>query len=99
MQVRPVVQFAARLDSTSERIFLRMGITGAHHTSYTVRDLDEAIHFYRDLLGFELVLVRPEITHNYWRSVVGFPDAVARDALFKIPGTEHRLELVEYKHP
>jgi catechol 2,3-dioxygenase-like lactoylglutathione lyase family enzyme len=76
-----------------------MGITGAHHTSYTVRDLDEALHFYRDLLGFEVVLIRPEITHTYWRSVVGFPDAVARDAVLQIPGTEHQLELIEYKHP
>ena len=32
-------------------------VTGADHTSYTVANLDESIHFYRDLLGFELIRV------------------------------------------
>lgn len=73
-------------------------VTGSHHTSYTVANLDDSIHFYRDLLGFEMVNHRPEITHDYWRAVVGFPDAVAKDAMFRIPGG-HYLELIEYVHP
>jgi catechol 2,3-dioxygenase-like lactoylglutathione lyase family enzyme len=76
-----------------------MAVVGAHHTSYTVSDLDRTVPFYRDLLGFEVVLERPEIVLEYWRAVVGFPDAVARDAILKIPGTNHLLELIEYKHP
>ncbi len=74
-------------------------IIGAHHTSYTVRNLEETIAFYRDLLGFEMVHNRPEIVHNYWRAVVGFPDAIARDAMFRIPGANHFLEMIEYQHP
>jgi catechol 2,3-dioxygenase-like lactoylglutathione lyase family enzyme len=76
-----------------------MAVVGAHHTSYTVSDLTRTLPFYRDLLGFEVVLERPEIVLEYWRAVVGFPDAVARDAILKIPGTTHVLELIEYKNP
>jgi catechol 2,3-dioxygenase-like lactoylglutathione lyase family enzyme len=76
-----------------------MAIVGAHHTSYTVSDLDRTLPFYRDLLGFEVVHARPEIILEYWRAVVGFPDAIARDAVLKIPGTTHMIELIEYRHP
>jgi catechol 2,3-dioxygenase-like lactoylglutathione lyase family enzyme len=76
-----------------------MAVVGAHHTSYTVSDLTRTLPFYRDLLGFEVVVERPEIVLEYWRAVVGFPDAVARDAILKIPGTTHVLELIEYKNP
>lgn len=76
-----------------------MPIVGANHTSYTVRDLERSIAFYRDMLGLELVHQREEITLDYWRAVVGFPDAVARDAFFRIPGSDHHLELIQYRHP
>src|SRR5690606_41738083 len=76
-----------------------MGIIGADHTCYTVRDLDAARHFYCDILGFEIIHARPEITNRYFRDIVGFPDAVVRDLYLRIPGTNHRLELFEYQHP
>jgi catechol 2,3-dioxygenase-like lactoylglutathione lyase family enzyme len=76
-----------------------MAVVGAHHTSYTVSDLNKTLPFYRDLMGFEVVHERPEIVLEYWRAVVGFPDAVARDAVLRIPGTTHFLELIEYKNP
>ncbi len=76
-----------------------MAVVGAHHTSYTVSDLTKTLPFYRDLLGFEVVHERAEIVQSYWRAVVGFPDAVARDAMLKVPGANHFIELIEYKHP
>jgi catechol 2,3-dioxygenase-like lactoylglutathione lyase family enzyme len=76
-----------------------MGIIGTDHTSYTVSDLTRTLAFYRDLLGFEVVWERPEIVHNYWRAVVGFPDAIARDAMLRVPGSDYQIELIEYKHP
>jgi len=76
-----------------------MPIYGANHTSYTVSDLDRSLAFYRDLLGLEVVHQRPEITNAYWRAVVGFPDAQARDAFLKIPGSDHHIELIQYRHP
>jgi catechol 2,3-dioxygenase-like lactoylglutathione lyase family enzyme len=76
-----------------------MGIIGAHHTSWTVRDTERSIAFYRDLLGFELIVDRPAVTLEYFRAIIGFPDAVVHNALLRIPGTNHLLELNGYKHP
>ena len=76
-----------------------MPITGAHHTSYTVIDMHTTLKFYRDMLGFEVINERPEVTNNYFREIIGFPDAVVHAALLKIPGTDHLLELLEYKNP
>jgi catechol 2,3-dioxygenase-like lactoylglutathione lyase family enzyme len=76
-----------------------MGIVGAHHTSYTVRDMARSLAFYRDLLGFEVIQERPEVTAEYFRAIVGLPDCVVHAVLMKIPGTTHHLELFEYRHP
>jgi catechol 2,3-dioxygenase-like lactoylglutathione lyase family enzyme len=76
-----------------------MPITGAHHTSYTIGDMERSLAFYRDLLGFEFVHERPEVTESYFRTIVGIPDCVVHAVLMKIPGTDHHLELFEYKHP
>jgi catechol 2,3-dioxygenase-like lactoylglutathione lyase family enzyme len=74
-------------------------IIGAHHTSYSVTNMAPSLAFYRDLLGFEVVNERPEVTNTYFRTIIGFPDAVVYAVLLKIPGTNHHLELFEYKHP
>ena len=76
-----------------------MKITGADHTSYTVSNLETSLAFYRDLLGFEVLHIRPRITNRYFRDIVGFPDGVIKGAYLAIPGTNHRLELFEYVHP
>ncbi len=76
-----------------------MNIIGAHHTSYSVSDMAKSLAFYRDLLGFELVNERPAITDSYFRTIVGLPEAVVYGVLMKIPGTNHHLELFEYKTP
>ena len=76
-----------------------MAIIGAQHTSYTVSDTERSLKFYRDLLGFEVILNRPEVTLDYFRTIIGFPDAVVHNAVLRIPGTTHLLELNGYKHP
>lgn len=76
-----------------------MGITGAHHTCYTVKDMARSLAFYRDLLGFEIVHERPEVTSKYFRDIIGFPDSIVHAVLLAIPGTDHHLELFQYKHP
>lgn len=76
-----------------------MGITGAVHTSYTVKDMARSLAFYRDVFGFEVVKERPEVTAEYFRAIVGIPDCVVHAVLMKIPGTTHFLELFEYRHP
>lgn len=76
-----------------------MGIIGAHHTSYSVSDMSRTLAFYRDLLGFEVINERPEVTNTYFRTIVGIPDAIVHAVVLQIPGTSHCLELFEYKHP
>ena len=76
-----------------------MAIINAHHTSFSVLDMQESLAFYRDLLGFEVVNERPAVKDEYFREIVGFPDAVVYAVLLQIPGTEHMLELLEYIHP
>jgi catechol 2,3-dioxygenase-like lactoylglutathione lyase family enzyme len=76
-----------------------MKITGADHTSFTVSNLEQSIAFYVENLGFELLYIRPEIKNNYFRAIIGWPDAVVKGAVLAIPGTTHQLELFEYVHP
>jgi len=76
-----------------------MGVIGAHHTCYTVKEMGRSLAFYKDLLGFEIVHERPAVTSEYFRAIIGFPDAVVHAILLTIPGTDHHLELFQYKHP
>jgi lactoylglutathione lyase len=73
------------------------------HTSFTVADMDRSIHFYRDLLGLELVHEQ-EQDNAYTRKFVGYPDAHLRVAQFDVPGRSpgrsgHIIELVQYLAP
>jgi len=75
-----------------------MQVTGADHTSFTVSNLDRSLEFYVGLLGCEL-LGRRDITNQYFRDIVGFPECVVRAAWLRIPGSDHKLELFEYVKP
>ena len=69
-----------------------------HHTGLTVADLDRSLAFYRDLLGFEVVLEQ-EKEGGYLGAIVGQPDAHVRMAHMKLPESDHRLELFQYLRP
>jgi catechol 2,3-dioxygenase-like lactoylglutathione lyase family enzyme len=73
-------------------------LTRLHHTGLTVADLDRALAFYRDLLGFEVVLEQ-EKEGGYLGAIVGRPDAHVRMAHVKLPESDHRLELFQYLRP
>lgn len=75
-----------------------MKITGLHHTSYTVSDLERSLRFYVDLLGCELIWQR-EIREAYFGEIVGFPGCVVKAAHLRMPGSAHVLELFEYVAP
>lgn len=80
-----------------------MNAYGIWHFSFTVSDLDAAIAFYRDLLGFTLVH-RQVQDNDYTRRLVGYPDAVLEVAQLAAPGeprglSSHDLELVCYRSP
>ncbi len=74
------------------------GIIGAHHTSFTVANLDKSVAFFRDLLHLELVYTR-EIRDDYFGRIVGFPGCTVKAALLRIPNANHHVELFEYVSP
>ncbi len=71
-------------------------IVGAHHTAYQVADLARSLAFYRDLLGFELVWQRIN-REEYVRTIVGQPTADLHQAMLRFPGSDHHLELIDYR--
>jgi lactoylglutathione lyase len=71
-------------------------IVGAHHTAFQVADLHRSLTFYRDLLGFEVVWERVN-REDYVRRIVGYPQAELHQALLRFPGSEHCLELIDYR--
>jgi catechol 2,3-dioxygenase-like lactoylglutathione lyase family enzyme len=71
-------------------------VTGSMHTGFQVADLDRSVAFYRDLLGFELVATRT-VTDAYIGRIVGYPGVEIRQAFLRIPGSDHGLELLDYR--
>ena len=75
-----------------------MKVVGAHHTSFTVANLERSLEFYVGLLGCE-VLWQRRIDNQYFRDIVAFPDCVVEAAHLRIPGSDHVIELFEYAVP
>jgi lactoylglutathione lyase len=73
-----------------------VSIVGAHHTCFQVADLERSLAFYRDLLGFEVVWQRVN-EEQYVRRIVGQPEATLHQAMLRIPGSDHMLELIDYR--
>ncbi len=74
----------------------QFSISAVNHTSFTVADLDAALAFFVDGLGFEVISKAPRdpaaIAH-----ITGVPGADIMVAYVQAPG--HRLELIEYLAP
>ncbi len=68
-----------------------------HHVAIAVRDVDKALWFYRDLLGFEVDWERENYTGEMFARVVGLKDAGARVVMLK--GYGARIELFKYHTP
>ncbi|MDG5777523.1 VOC family protein [Haloarculaceae archaeon H-GB2-1] len=71
-----------------------MADLSAHHYGVTVRDLDRAVTFYRDVLGLD-VLSRFSVSGEAFETGVGVEGAAGRFAHLDADGT--RVELVEYE--
>jgi lactoylglutathione lyase len=72
-------------------------VRGCEHIGIQVRDLERSVRFYAEHLGFKPVL-RASRSEPYVQKVVGyFPDVTLEIAELEIPGTEVRLEIVEYR--
>lgn len=68
-----------------------------HHVAISVKDLDRALKFYRDLLGFEVDWERDHYGGDQMSRVVGLSGADAQVVMLKGFGT--RLELFKYYSP
>ena len=68
-------------------------ITGFNHTSFTVADLDTAVRFWTEALGFEAASVSER--HGAWQEpVTGVPGARLRVA--HLYGYGHHMEFIQY---
>jgi catechol 2,3-dioxygenase-like lactoylglutathione lyase family enzyme len=79
-------------------------IQGIFHVSFTVRNLEESVKWYTEVLG--LLYFRGQEQHNeYTARLVGFPGAHLKVAQLHVPGqpfasaANHHIELVEYVNP
>lgn len=68
-----------------------------HHVGISVADLDRALHFYRDLLGFEVEWDHPQRGGEEMSKVVGLNDVKAHMVMLRGYGT--RIELFDYLSP
>ena len=72
----------------------KAGILTVDHTGFSVSSLDEAIQFWTQAMGFELVR-ESEMGGDFLRRTTGVDDRCCRMALVKGPGGYH-IELLEY---
>jgi catechol 2,3-dioxygenase-like lactoylglutathione lyase family enzyme len=72
-------------------------VTGSHHTGFHVSDLERSLGFYRDLLGLELLATRV-IHDDYVARIVGYPGVELHSAFLRVPGSEHLIELMDYRN-
>lgn len=73
-----------------------MIIASIHHVSFTVKDLDRSLAFYRRL-GFQAASDRRNLSAGYLREITGYPDAVMHVAY--LGGFNVQLELIQYVLP
>jgi glyoxylase I family protein len=71
-------------------------IISVDHTGFTVSNLERALAFWRDVLGFELSH-RPHQTGTLASEITGVPGAEISIAVLK--GHGHKIELLEYGAP
>jgi lactoylglutathione lyase len=71
-------------------------IRATQHVGLHVTDLERSLHFYRDLLGFEVVFQwNPKAP--YLSTLVGYPDPDIHAAILRPPGSNVLLELAHYR--
>src|SRR5437667_8439163 len=81
--------------STTKRSPFR--VLAADHTGITVSNLERALTFWRDVLGFELSHTAHQ-TGEMAKEITGVAGAEIKLAVLKTPGG-HKIELLEYLAP
>lgn len=72
-------------------------ISGMHHCSVAVLNLERSVKFYRDILGLELLYIAKDHGDEETSKGVGVENAKMDIAMFKAGNTN--VELIEYKNP
>jgi lactoylglutathione lyase len=72
-------------------------VTGTVHTGFHVADLDRSLAFYVGLLGLSL-RTRTVVSEPYLGQLVGYPGVEMHVAFVDIPGSDHWLELLDYRN-
>ncbi len=77
-------------------------VTGFWHAGVTVKDMDEALRFYRDTLGLE-VEWSGDTDGDYRWDVWGLEAEAVKVTFLRVPGSDARVELFEFagveRHP
>jgi catechol 2,3-dioxygenase-like lactoylglutathione lyase family enzyme len=73
-----------------------MTVLETHHTGLHVANIERSLALYRDILGFTIDWERTTDA-PYVQLLVGCPGAELKQAMLTLPGSEHRLELIEYR--
>ncbi|WP_181789907.1 VOC family protein [Streptomyces phytophilus] len=73
-------------------------LTGFSHVGFTVADVEAATAFYRKVFDAEPE-VRRVYDAPYTSEQIGYADARLDIALFRIPGSDALLELIQYLNP
>lgn len=74
-------------------------VTGIRDYGVVVSDLDQSLHFYRDVLGLRLINgPTPAMTDARWNRVMNTPGAAYRTARLAIPNELFGIELVEFRN-
>ena len=68
-----------------------------HHAALAVRDMDQALKFYCDLLDFKVDWIKESYGGEKFSKVVGLPNANAHVVMLKGHGVQ--LELFHYHNP
>jgi catechol 2,3-dioxygenase-like lactoylglutathione lyase family enzyme len=75
-----------------------IALTGVAHVGFTVADVGAASAFYAAVFDTPPE-VRAIFDRPYTGEQVGYDGAVLDIAIFRIPGSDVRLELIQYLHP
>ncbi|MCH2176478.1 MAG: VOC family protein [Lentisphaeria bacterium] len=73
-------------------------ILNVDHINIVVKDLDRTIHFYCDILGFDL-LMRRRFSGEWIDGIVALEGVDAEVAFVRPKGGGVRIELLQYHHP
>lgn len=74
----------------------RIAVRGFNHTAFVVSDLDRAIGFFKDILGFELTSRAPR-NSQVIQAMTGLAGADIEVAYLR--GLDHWIELIRYLAP